>query len=108
MEFAPWSCNQFGLRESCWKIDPACKALRKELELFGVFTDQADNNARDIRGTSKGIRVGIEYLQSAISDGRFFLVESSRYSHADFLREIGMYCVDERGKPVDAYQPCHG
>lgn len=68
-----------------------------------MFTDQADNNARDIRGTSKGIRVGIEYLQSAISDGRFFLVESSRYSHADFLREIGMYCVDERGKPVDAY-----
>ena len=102
-EFAPWCRNRFGLRESCWKIDPACKALRKELELFGVFTDQADNNARDIRGTSKGIRVGIEYAQSAITEGRFFLVESGRYGHADFLREVGMYCVDERGNPVDTY-----
>ena len=68
-----------------------------------MFTDQADNNARDIRGTSKGIRVGIEYAQSAITEGRFFLVESGRYGHADFLREIGLYCVDERGNPVDAY-----
>lgn len=102
-EFAPWCRNRFGLRESCWKIDPACKALRKELELFGIYTDKADNNGHDIRGTSKGIRVGIEYMQSAIVDGRFFLVETERYGHADFLREIGMYCVDEHGKPVDSY-----
>ena len=102
-EFAPWCRNRFGLRESCWKIDPACKALRKELELFGIYTDKADNNGHDIRGTSKGIRVGIEYMQSAIAEGLFFLVEAERYGHADFLREIGMYCVDEHGKPVDSY-----
>lgn len=101
--FAPWCRNKFMMRESCWKIDPACKALRKELELFGIQTDGADNNGRDIKGSSKGIAVGIEYLQSAIEGGLFFCVETDQYSHADFLREIGMYCVDDRGNPVDAY-----
>ena len=91
------------IRESCWKIDPACKALRKELELFGIQTDGADNNGRDVKGSSKGIAVGIEYLQSAIESGLFFCVESDQYSHADFMREIGMYCVDDRGNPIDAY-----
>ena len=101
--FAPWCWNKFRMRESCWKIDPACKALRKELELFGIMTDPADNNAHDIKRSTKGIRVGIEYLQSAIEGGLFYCVESDQYGHADFLREIGIYCVDAHGEPVDAY-----
>lgn len=101
--FAPWCRNKFRMRESCWKIDPACKALRKELELFGIMTDPADNNAHDIKRSTKGIRVGIEYLQSAIESGLFYCVESDQYGHADFLREVGMYCVDAHGEPVDAY-----
>ena len=101
--FAPWCRNKFRMRESCWKIDPACKALRKELELFGIMTDPADNNAHDIKRSTKGIRVGIEYLQSAIEGGLFYCVESDQYGHADFLREVGMYCVDAHGDPVDAY-----
>lgn len=102
-DFVPYCRNLTRMRESCWKIDPACKALRKELELFGIQTDGADNNAHDIKGTTKGIRVGIEYLQSAIESGLFHLVESEQYGHADFLREVGLYCVDDHGKPVDAY-----
>ena len=91
------------MHESNVLIDPACKALRAELELVGLSSDRADNNGRDIKGSSKGIKVGIEYLQSAITDGRFRLVENERFGHADFLREIGLYCVDKNGEPVDAY-----
>ena len=91
------------MRETCWKIDPACKALRMELQKLGVWTDKADNNACDVKGSRKGIEVGIEYLQSAIQDGRFHLIETGRFGHADFLREIGMYCTDDHGKPIDAY-----
>ena len=101
--FVPYCRNKTRMRESCWKIDPACKALRKELELFGIQSDGADNNGRDIKGASKGIKVGIEYLQSAIESGYFFVVESDQFGHADFLREIGMYCVDDNGNPIDAY-----
>ena len=63
----------------------------------------ADNNGHDVRGGRKGIQVGIEYAQNMIQDGRFFLVENEEYGHLDFLKEIGMYCVDEHGNPVDAY-----
>lgn len=101
--FAPWCRQRFGRRESDWYIDPACKALRKELELFGVQTTGADNNAHDIKGNRKGIAVGIEYLQNSIQEGRFFLLENDLYGHMDFMREIGMYCVDANGNPVDAY-----
>ena len=79
------------------------KALRKELELYGIDALNADNNAHDIRGSTKGIKVGIEYTQNMIQDGCFFLVEDETYGHIDFLKEIGMYCVDEHGNPVDAY-----
>ena len=91
------------MRESCWKIDPACKALRKELEVLGIYTDKADNNNRDIKGSIKGIKVGIEYLQSAMQDGLFHCVEDQKYGHYNFLKEIGLYCVDDRGNPIDAY-----
>ncbi len=101
--FIPYCRQLTGMRESSIKIDPACKALRAEFDLLGYYTDRADNNARDIKGARKGIEVGIEYLQSSISDGRFYLVENDRFGHLDFLKEIGMYCVDNNGNPVDAY-----
>ena len=102
-KFMPYCRNLVAMRESCVLIDPACKALRSELELFGVDTDGADNNAHDIRGSTKGIRVGIEYLQSSIEKGLFYLVECEKFGHYDFLREVGLYCVDDHGNPVDAY-----
>lgn len=102
-DFLPYCRNKACIQESGIYIDPACKALRMELEMLGVQTYKADNNARDIKGSSKGIRVGIEYMQSAIADGRFFCVEDDRFGHKDFLKEIGMYCVDNNGNPVDAY-----
>lgn len=101
--FIPYCRQVTGMRETCIKIDPACKALRAELDLLGFYTDKADNNAKDIKGSSKGIAVGIEYLQSSIADENFSLVENERFGHLDFLREIGMYCVDSNGKPIDAY-----
>lgn len=101
--FAPWCRQKFGRREADWYIDPACKALRKELELFGIQTTGADNNAHDVKGNRKGIEVGIEYLQNSIQEGRFFLLEQDQYGHLDWIREAGMYCVDDHGHPVDAY-----
>lgn len=101
--FAPWCRKQFGRREADWYIDPACKALRKELELYGIQTTGADNNGHDVKGNRKGIEVGIEYAQSCIQEGRFFLLEQEQFGHLDFIREAGMYCVDEHGHPVDAY-----
>ena len=102
-EFLPYMRQKYRVRESGIYIDPACKALRLEIEKLGLPTNGADNNAHDIRGTAKGIRVGIEMLQSAISDGRFFLVEDERYGTEPFVKEAGLYCVNERGEPVDAY-----
>lgn len=101
-DFVPY-CRQRYQMESCWKIDPACKALRMELRLLGIETDKADNNGRDVKGNRKGIEVGIEYLQSAITDGRFFVLNDARFGVEPFIKEIGMYCVDDNGKPVDAY-----
>ena len=102
-DFVPYCRHKYSMRETCWKIDPACKALRKEFEILGIYTDKADNNAKDVKGNRKGIEVGIEYLQSAISDGRFFVVNDEKYGCHDFLKEIGMYCVDDNGHPIDAY-----
>jgi hypothetical protein len=47
--------------------------------------------------------VGVEMLQSGISDGRFFLVEDARYGTEPFLKEAGLYCIGNNGLPVDAY-----
>ena len=102
-DFVPYCRNKYNMRESCWKIDPACKALRKELEVLGIYTDKADNNGRDIKGSIKGKKVGIEYLQSAMQDGLFHCVEDQKYGHYNFLKEIGLYCVDDNGNPIDAY-----
>ena len=102
-EFLPYMRNKYRMRENDILIDPACKALRLEIEKFGVMTSAADNNAHDVKGASKGLKVGIEMLQSGISDGRFFIVEDERYGSEPFVKEAGLYCVNERGEPVDAY-----
>lgn len=102
-EFIPYMRRKFGMRESNVLIDPACKALRLEIDRLGIMTGKADNNAHDIRGTTKGIMCGIEMAQSSITDGRFYCVDDERYDVSPFLTEIGLYCVDDHGNPVDAY-----
>ena len=102
-EFLPYMRQKVGRRESAIYIDPACKALRLEIEKFGLMTDGADNNAHDIKGSTKGLRVGVEMLQSGIQDGRFWLVEDHRYGTEPFVKEAGLYCADESGNPIDAY-----
>lgn len=105
-QFVPYCRNKLGMRESCFKVDPACKALRMELNKYGIQTEGADNNAHDVHGSVRGIRVGIEYGQSAITQGLFFLCEDERYPTDPFVREIGMYCVDNNGNPVDSHNHC--
>ena len=102
-EFLPYMRQKYRVRENGIYIDPACKALRLEIEKLGLLTSGADNNAHDIKGGSKGLKVGVEMLQSAINDGRFFLVEDERYGTEPFVKEAGLYCADDKGDPVDAY-----
>ena len=105
-EYLPYMRNKYRMRESDIYIDPACKALRLEIEKFGLMTSGADNNGHDVKGANKGLKVGVEMLQSAINDGRFYLVEDERYGTEPFVKEAGLYCVDGNGNPVDAYNHC--
>ena len=102
-EFLPYMRKKYSIRENGIYIDPACKALRLEIEKLGCMTYGADNNAHDIKGSTKGLKVGIEMLQSGINDGRFFLVEDAKYGSEHFVKEAGLYCVNQNGEPVDAY-----
>lgn len=102
-DFLPYMRQKYRMRETSVYIDPACKALRLEIEKLGVPTDGADNNGHDVRGSSKGLRVGVEMLQSGISDGSFFLVDDPRYGTEAFVKEAGLYCADDHGQPIDAY-----
>ena len=102
-EFLPYMRQKYKIRESAIYIDPACKALRLEIEKYGLQTNGADNNAHDIRGSTKGLKCGIEMLQSGIQDDRFFLVEDDRYDTEAFVKEAGLYCADDKGNPIDAY-----
>ncbi len=102
-EFLPYMRSKYRMRESDVYIDPACKALRLEIEKFGIMTSGADNNGHDVKGSSKGLKVGIEMLQSAINDGKFFIVEDERYGSEPFVKEAGLYCVNDSGEPIDAY-----
>ena len=102
-EFLPYMRRKWGITENGVYIDPACKALRLELEKLGVMTSGADNNAHDVRGGVTGLKVGVEMMQSAINDGRFYLVEDDRYGTEPFVKEAGLYCADDKGNPVDAY-----
>lgn len=102
-EFLPYMRRKYQIRESGIYIDPACKALRLEIEKFGLQTNGADNNAHDIKGSTRGLRCGVEMLQSGIQDGRFFLLDDPLYGVEPFVKEAGLYCADDKGEPVDAY-----
>ena len=107
--FIRWCFERFNWHYSNVFIDPACKSLREELHLLGVDTTGADNNAHDVKGSSKGIEVGIERTQSAISDGYFYLFEHDavKYDHYYVLQEIGLYVRDDdSGKAVDDNNHC--
>lgn len=105
-DFLPYMRHKYRMRESDVYIDPACKALRLEIEKYGVMTSGADNNSHDIRGSSKGLKVGIEMLQSGFNDMHIYLVEDERYGTEPFIKEAGLYCVGTNGEPVDAYNHC--
>lgn len=102
-EFLPYMRQKFRVRESAVYIDPACKALRLEIEKLGIQTQGADNNGHDVRGATKGLKCGVEMLQSSINNDRFFCVEDGLYSTEPFVKEAGLYCTDDNGTPIDAY-----
>lgn len=103
-EFIQWAVDKFEMRYTDIFIDPACKSLREELNLLGLPARRADNNAKDIKGTIKGIEVGIERAQNLISSRRVKIVNvSEKYGHYYILRDFGMYCRQENGKPIDEY-----
>lgn len=102
-DFIEWCVKKYEMRYAEFFVDPACKSLREELHLLGIETSKADNNAKDIRGTSKGIEVGIERAQNTIENNQFFLIENDKYDHYHFIKEVGMYCRDANGKPIDDF-----
>ncbi|RQW19890.1 PBSX family phage terminase large subunit [Bacillus sp. C1-1] len=102
-KFILWCQEKTGMSRSDVYIDPACKSLREELHLLGIQTEKADNNNKDIKGSSKGLEVGIERLQNAMTSKRLVLLEQtgSEYDHYNFIKEIGIYARDKNGTPVD-------
>ena len=102
--FVEWCTKTFEMPYTEFFVDPACKSLREELLLIGIRTKAADNNSKDIKGSSKGIEVGIERLQNSMTNEQFFIVETdSKYDHYDFLKEVGMYVRDDDGNPIDDF-----
>jgi hypothetical protein len=93
-EFLPYMRHKYRVRESAVYIDPACKALRLEIEKLGIQTQGADNNGHDIKGSTKGLKCGVEMLQSSINNNRFFLVEDALYGTEPFVKEAGLYSYD--------------
>lgn len=105
--FVDWCINKYEMRYQYFFVDPAARSLREELHLVGIQTDGADNNSHDIKGSTKGIEVGIERAQTLISDEHFVLVDTEQYDHYNFIREVGMYVRDETTKkPIDAWNHC--
>lgn len=102
-KFMDFCIDKFEMRYTEVFVDPACKSLREELHLIGIQTKGADNNAKDIKGSSKGLEVGIERLQNSITNEQFQIVECDTYDHYNFLKEIGMYVREDNGKPIDDY-----
>lgn len=105
--FVDWCVNKFEMRYSEFCVDPSSRSLREELHMVAIDTQGADNNAHDIKGTARGIEVGIERLQNAMSNEQFKLIETNEYDHYYFIREIGMYVRDETTKkPIDDWNHC--
>lgn len=102
-QFILWCVDKYEMRYSDVFVDPACKSLREELHLIGIDTTGADNNARDAKKKGGGIEVGIERSQNAITNEQFTLVDNDKYDHYHFLKEVGMYCRDDKGNPIAEY-----
>lgn len=102
-DFVKWCTEKYQMRYTEFFVDPACKSLREELHLLGISTTRADNNAQDAKKKGGGIEVGIERAQNALNNGQFYLVDSDKYDHYHFIKEIGMYTRDDNGKPIDEY-----
>jgi PBSX family phage terminase large subunit len=102
-EFMKWCTEKFQMRYTEFFVDPACKSLREELHLLQVPTSAANNNSKDVKGTSKGIEVGIERAQNSITNDQFYLIDNDKFGHYHFIKEVGMYCRDENGKPIDDF-----
>ena len=90
-DFIAWCIEKFKLRYSYIFIDPACKSLREELHKLGLQTYGADND----------LETGIERGQTLMADDKLFLLETDRYDHYDFEREISLYVRNDSGYPVD-------
>lgn len=101
--FIEYCFQTFQMPYSSVFVDPACKSLREELHLLGIQTEKADNNSKDKVGASVGLEVGIERAQNSITNDQFFLIENEKYGHYDFIKEIGMYCRDNKGNPIDDF-----
>lgn len=102
-KFIQWCVDKYQIRYTEVFVDPACKSLREELHEIGIYTEKADNNAADGKKKGGGIETGIERAQNAITNEQFFLVDTDKYDHYDFIKEIGMYVRDDNGNPIDKY-----
>ena len=102
-DFLPYVRQTYGRKETGVYIDPACKALRLELDKLGCFTSKADNNARDSINGRTGLMCGIEMLQTGIQDGHVYWIDDPKYGPLPTIKEAGLYCLDKHGAPVDAY-----
>nr|WP_121605528.1 PBSX family phage terminase large subunit [Virgibacillus sp. Bac332] len=100
-EFIHWCVEKFEMRFTDVFVDPACKSLREELHKIQIDTARADNNASDAKKQGGGIEVGIERFQNSMTNEQFFLVETDKYDHYNFIKEIGMYVRDDNGNPID-------
>lgn len=105
-KFIPYMRQKYGMKEHGIFIDPACKALRLEFDKLGFFTSKADNNGHDVNSTAKGIMCGIEEAQNSLNDGRLYLIDDPVYGIQPIMTEFGLYCMDDHGRPVDAYNHC--
>lgn len=102
-EFIQWCVDKYQMRYQEVFVDPACKSLREELHKIGIQTSRADNNASDAKKQGGGIEVGIERSQNAITNEQFFLIDTNKYDHYNFIKEVGMYVRDDNGNPVDDF-----
>ena len=69
-----------------------------------MATDKADNNSSDkVSSNGTKIEVGIERMQNLLTKELLHLVETEKYDHYDFVKEIGMYVRNTNGRPIDAY-----
>jgi len=102
-EFIEWCVNKYEMSYTDVFVDPACKSLREELHKIGIQTSRADNNAQDAKKQGGGVEVGIERLQNSMTNEQFLLIETDKYDHYDFIKEIGMYVRDDNGKPIDDF-----